>query len=218
LDPKLRKALIDAAWDLGVNFFAEESEGRAYFPEKHFDDEEMRIARAISESIRDAAGRQFADRTYNRDYMLAGFECATQDLDHEVGMLAWSRADDPDAFTYSVASRGTTGSVKLPVERAWPSLVRRVRDRIPTKLLAVHNHPRGPVKDFVEELIGGRPLGPSGTDRNTTWSWLDIQVRSGFVIEPEFVLYESGEFRRIRWPSASSIRDLWERIQAHPAR
>lgn len=209
LDPRVRKALVDGLWDLGINFVAEEHEERSFFTEPHFDEDEARIARAIEASIVDGSGKQFHGTGYDRAYMLAGFEHAAQDLKHEIAILAWTDAENTEAFRYLTAGRGTASAVALPVNAAWPSLMRRVAERIPTKVLALHNHPRYPGKDFIEELLGGTPIGPSGTDRSTTWSWLDIQVRSGFAVVPEFVLYESGEFRRIRWPSAAMIREAW---------
>lgn len=215
LDPAIKKMLLRFALDYGINVISDEHEERGYFTEKYFDADEQRIGNAILDSMERRARKAFAEVKYNREYILAGFECATQDLDFEVGVLAWTDEDDGDGFRYLVAGRGTSGHVSLPVKEAWPKLMERVASRTRTKLLVLHNHPRGPTKDFIEELVG-MPLGPSGTDRTTTWSWLDIQVRSGFVIEPEFVLYESGQFRRIRWPSAQKLMEWWDLLTRKP--
>lgn len=213
LDPRIRQALTDAALDFGVNILAGEHEDQFYYPHPEFDADDQRVASAIRDSMGRQALKRFSGISYDKSCILSGFECATQDLPHEVGMLAWSDEKDPDVFRYLVASKGTASSVSLPLRVAWPKLKERITSRTPTKLLAVHNHPRGPFKDFLEELLGGTPLGPSGTDRTTTWSWLNIQVESGFIIEPEFVLHESGSFRKIKWPSAAMIREIWKKVQ-----
>lgn len=210
LDPAIGKALLRFALDYGMNVISDEHEERGYFTERYFDADEQRIGNAILDSMDRRATKAFSRVKYDRSYILGGFECAAQELDFEVGVMAWTDKDDIEGFRYLVAGRGSSGRVSLPVAQAWPKLMERVASRTPTKLLVLHNHPRRPMKDFIEGLIG-MPLGPSGTDRTTTWSWLDIQVRSGFTIEPEFVLYESGQFRTIRWPSAENVME-WCRL------
>jgi hypothetical protein len=213
IDPQNKALLVEAALDLLVNLVALDHEDQHFYPHPIFDEDDHRIAKAIRDSMGRQALKRFSGVQYDKHCILSGFECATQDLPYEVGLLAWTDEHKPDVYRYLVASAGTSTSVSLPLRAAGPKLDERIRNRTPTKVLVVHNHPRGPFKDMLEDLLGGTPLGPSGTDRTTTWSWLNIQVASNFIVQPEFVLHESGQFRTIKWPSADMIKQVLLMLQ-----
>lgn len=212
MDPELQRRLYAAALDIGLNVLADQHEEQFYFPHPEFTKHDRRVAQAIHSSMDKGSLKRFSDVLFDEGCILSGFECATQDLTYEVGMLAWSDDRNLDGFRYLAASRGTASEVMLPLAQVLPKMCDRARRGVPTRLLAVHNHPRHPLKDFFEDILGNT-LGPSGTDRTTTWSWLNIQMESGGVIRPSFVLHERGQFRRIQWPSVETLAALWARLQ-----
>lgn len=212
MDPELQRRLYAAALDLGWNALADQHEEQFHFPHTEFTGHDLRVAQAIHSSMDNGSLKRFSDILFDEGCILSGFECATQDLGYEVGMLAWTDEQRLDGFRYLAASRGTTSEVMLPLALVLPKIHDRARRGVPTRLLAVHNHPRHPLKDLFEDILGNT-LGPSGTDRTTTWSWLNIQVESGGLIRPSFVLHERGRFRRIQWPSVETLTALWARVQ-----
>lgn len=212
MDPELQRRLYAAALDLGWNALADQHEEQFYFPHPNFTDHDHRVAEAIHSSMENGSLKRFSGIPFDEGSILSGFECATQDLAYEVGMLAWTEDQHLDGFRYLAASRGSASQVILPLSIVLPKIHDRARRGVPTQLLAVHNHPRHPLKDFFEDILGNT-LGPSGTDRTTTWSWLNIQVESGGLIRPSFVLHERGQFRRIQWPSIETLAALWAQIQ-----
>ena len=212
MDPELQRRLAIAAMDLGLNILADRHEEQFYFPHPQFTDHDRRVGHAIHSSMDNRSLKRFSDVLFDEGCVLSDFEFATQDLQYVVGMMAWTDEDNLDGFKYLAACRGTASEVMLPLALVLPKIHDRARRGVPTRLLAVHNHPRHPLKDFFEDILGNT-LGPSGTDRSTTWSWLNIQVESGGLIRPSFVLHERGQFRRIRWPSVETLAALWAQLQ-----
>lgn len=202
LDPRL----VEVALDLYLNLLSRNHEEPYSYTAERFTHDDHRISEAIERSC-SATGSlmRFRDVEYGPDYILSGFECVAQDSPFEIGLIAWSTESDPDVFRCLSATKGTHGAVALPAARVLPVLLARAEANVRTRVLVVHNHPRNAFKEMVEKFVGV-PLGPSGTDRSTMFTWaVELWVKGRFVIEPEFFLYEQGEWRRIRWPAAAQL-------------
>jgi len=193
--------------DVGLNAVLAEHEERYSYTAKNFNHDDRFIAGVIGDSIRDGKAKQFTETDYGRDYILSGFECYAQDRKREIGLVALSGESDRSVFPYIAASKGTASEVRLPVGPFNAELQRRCRAGIKSKLLLVHNHPRHPFKSFLEESLG-MPLGPSGTDRRTMTAWKQF----AHLVEAEFFLYESGEWRRITVPHFEWLAEKFHAI------
>ncbi len=200
LSPAMKSLLLD----LLVNSLTAELEDPFHFTATNFTYDDVRIGTAVARSAESGKPQRFSDGPYRWDWILSGFESVAQDSPVELSAIAWSDQRDRDAFRYLVAARGSADRVALPTAVAIPKLMERALWRVPTRVLVMHNHPRHPIRSLAEEALE-TTLGPSGLDRDTMWGWVQVGWSSGFVIEPEFWLYESGEWRRFRWPSAAQF-------------
>ncbi len=198
LDPRVVDSLLDAY----LNVLAHDAEEPFWFTAERFTRDDHRIGAAVQRSAESGKVQRFSDVAYGFDWVLSGYESVAQDNPTEIGMIVWSDETDPHLFRYLAAEEGTRSSVTLPMAAALPKLQHRATCGIATRVMVVHNHPRHPLRSLAEEALGVC-LGPSGTDREVMWEWVNLSWQSGFVIEPEFWLYESGEWRRFRWPPVS---------------
>ena len=113
MDPELQRRLAIAAMDLGLNILADRHEEQFYFPHPQFTDHDRRVGHAIHSSMDNRSLKRFSDVLFDEGCVLSGFECATQDLQYEVGMMAWTDEDNLAGFKYLAAcppgcSRSTT--------------------------------------------------------------------------------------------------------------
>jgi hypothetical protein len=149
-----------------------------------------------------------ADRDVD-DYLIA-FEEFTRDADTEYMMMGVGEPASTNLLSVAL-ERGSTVSVGWPLAGI-RNLKHRLNNGHRSRLIAVHNHPKGLLHELLRLLQFGLP-GASDRDRDVSFQWMLHSISSNTVI-PEFYLVEDGHFRRIlapSWPTlVSLLRPLFD--------
>lgn len=137
--------------------------------------------------------------------ILKAFRRLVKHAADEYVVVALSAAGEVQPFMSIFAAKGSATNVFVP-EGAHRQIELRVGQKQKTRVLYVHNHPRG----IVHDIFGKAALGPSGLDREFVTReyrrWFDTDG----LIESEFYLVEGGRFRKFIIPKAA---DVWGFVQ-----
>jgi hypothetical protein len=142
------------------------------------------------------------------DDLLIAFEDFTRNAHTEYMMMAVGEPSATSLLSVAV-ERGTATSV------GWPAAgIRQLRHRVTTgqqsRMVAVHNHPKGLLHELFHLLELGLP-GASDQDRNVSFQWMLHSITTNAVI-PEFYLVEEGHFRRILAPSWGYLASMLKSV------